>query len=69
MRIMNSLNSEIYKEWTILVIPDENMCSNYSFDIISPADDIQHVSMGGHSALDAFERAKQMIDMEIAMQG
>lgn len=66
---MNTLTSEIYRGWKVIITPAENLCANFSFDIISPSGDSRHVAMGGHSVLRALERAKEMIDMEIAVAG
>lgn len=64
---MNTLTSDTYKDWTIVVTSENNMCSNFSFDIISPDGYSQHVSMGGDNVQRAMERAKEMIDMELDM--
>lgn len=59
--------NDIYKGWTISVTAEENQCSSFSFDIISPSGAIQHVAMGGITEQRAIERAREMIDMEIAL--
>jgi hypothetical protein len=59
--------TDIYKGWTISVTAADNQCSHFSFDITSPSGYAQHVSMGGVNELRAVERAREMIDMEIAM--
>ncbi|WP_310598746.1 hypothetical protein [Desulfobulbus sp.] len=64
---MNSPMTETYQEWTITVKPGKNMCSNFSFDITSPSGRSQHVAMGGDNERRAMERAREMIDMERAM--
>lgn len=46
----------------------DEMCANYSFDISNPAGYRQHVEMGGINIESAVRRAREMIDMEIAMQ-
>lgn len=63
---MQNTLPEKYKGWTINIDNEGDMCSNFSFDIISPVGDSQHVSMGGKDAQIARERAREMIDMEIA---
>ena len=63
---MQNLLPEKYKGWTIKINNEGEMCSNYSFDIISPKGDAQHVAMGGKDAAVARERAKEMIDLEVA---
>ena len=62
---MNTLASDTYKDWTIIVTSDNNLCSKYSFEIISPTGYCQQVTMGGDSEVRAMERARDMIDMEL----
>jgi len=57
-------SSEEYKGWKIEVGKEDNMCSNYSFDIIDSSGNGQHVKMGGETRERALERAKEMIDLE-----
>ena len=64
---MNSAMTDIYKGWTITVTAEKNACANFSFDITNPSGYTQHVSMGGVNEQRAVERAREMIDMEIAM--
>ncbi|MDR2550271.1 MAG: hypothetical protein LBD10_08760 [Desulfobulbus sp.] len=64
---MNTPTNETYRDWTITVTPGKNMCSNFSFDITSPCGHSQHVAMGGDNERRAMERAREMIDMERAM--
>lgn len=64
---MNSPITDIYKGWTISVKAADKMCANFSFDITAPSGYTQHVSMGGENARRAVERAREMIDMELAM--
>jgi len=59
--------SDIYKKWTIIITPEHNLCSHFSFHITSPSGYEQHVSMGGDNEKRALERAKEMIDMEIEL--
>jgi len=60
---------ETYKGWTVTVTSEKNMCASYCFDITDPAGHTQHVAMGGDDSYRALERAKEMIDMEIAVAG
>ena len=66
---MNSAITDIYKGWTVSVTAEKNSCANFSFDITAPSGYTQHVSMGGVNEQRAMERAREMIDMEIAMAG
>ncbi len=59
--------TDIYKGWTISVTAKDDQCSNFCFDITSSSGYSQHVSMGGITEQRAIERAREMIDMEIAM--
>ena len=65
---MNTTTIDSYKGWNITVTAKENMCAHFSFDITDPSGNTQHVKMGGESEQRAFERAREMIDMEIAFQ-
>jgi hypothetical protein len=56
----------VYNGWTISIATQERFCANFSFDITSPSGHTQHVSMGGENKQRALERAREMIDMEIA---
>lgn len=58
---------DTYRGWTISVTAGKNKCANFSFDIAGPSGYTQHVSMGGENENRAVERAKEMIDMEIAL--
>jgi len=58
---------ETYRGWTISVTAGKNKCANFSFGITSRSGYSQHVSMGGENENRAVERAKEMIDMEIAL--
>lgn len=64
---MNSTITDIYKGWVISVTAIDNQCSHYSFDITSPSGYKQHVSMGGITKARAIERARDMINLEIAL--
>ena len=63
---MESSITDIYKEWTISVTAADNQCSHFSFMITSPTGYSQHVPMGGVTEQRAIERAREMIDNEIA---
>ncbi len=63
---MDEQVTNLYRGWTISVVAQPNKCANFSFDIISMSGYTQHVSMGGENAQRALERAREMIDMEIA---
>ncbi len=64
---MKTTISDIYKGWTISVTAADNQCSHFSFDIIGPTGYSQHIPMGGITEQRAVERAREMIDMEIAL--
>ena len=64
---MNTSRTAIYKGWTLSVTAEKNMCANFSFDITDPSGHFQHVAMGGDNVQRAMERAREMIDMELAM--
>jgi len=64
---MGATITDIYKGWTISVVAKDNQCSHYSFDITSTTGYSQHVPMGGITEQRARERAREMIDMEIAL--
>jgi len=61
---------DIYNGWNIKVSVEESQCScaNYSFTIVSPEGREQFVKMGGENETRALERAKEMIDAEIAYE-
>lgn len=61
---MHTTKNNTYKGWKISVTAEEKMCSNFSFDITDPHGKSQHISMGGDNEQRAFERAKEMIDLE-----
>ncbi|MBW1635996.1 MAG: hypothetical protein JRC87_07055 [Deltaproteobacteria bacterium] len=64
---MENILTETYKSWTITVTPENKLCSHFSFTITAPSGYSQHVSMGGDHEKRAFERAREMIDMEIEL--
>lgn len=55
-----------YKGWLITVSAEDSMCAHFSFDITDREGKTQHISMGGHNAERALERAKEMIDLELS---
>ncbi len=59
--------TENYKGWTITVKSEKNMCANFSFDITDSEGNTQHVAMGGDNHERAVARAREMIDMEMAL--
>lgn len=63
---MNEQITDSYKGWSITVTAEDTMCAHFSFSIADPNGKAQHVSMGGHNALRALERAKEMIDLELS---
>ncbi len=64
---MSEIHRYTYREWTIKVKKESNLCSSFSFNIIAPSGYSQHVSMGGDNIKRAFERAREMVDMEIEL--
>lgn len=64
---MNSAITDLYKGWTISVNAEKNLCASFSFDITSPSGHRQHVAMGGDNRDRAVERAREMIEMELAL--
>ena len=64
---MNTEIIDIYRGGTLKVTAQIQMCASFSFDVTSPTGYTQHVSMGGENKQRAAERAREMIDMEIAM--
>ncbi len=64
---MHQVVTETYKGWVIRIKHESKMCSSFSFYISDPSGYEQHVSMGGDNEKRAFERAREMIDMEIEL--
>jgi len=62
------METETYQGWTITTRAEENMCANYSFTVTDPAGRAHHVKMGGDNRQRARERAREMIDMELALR-
>ena len=65
---MNDAITEAYRGWKIRLSTAQKLCAVYSFDIIEPEGKIHHVAMGGENKQRAIERAREMIDMELACQ-
>ncbi len=63
---MQTTLTDTYRGWSISVKSEQNMCSNFRFDITDPSGRNLHNSLGGGTALRAMERAKEMIDMQIS---
>jgi len=57
---------DTYRGWNISVEKEHNMCSHFRFDITNPSGQSLHNTLGGETAKRAFERAREMIDMEIS---
>ena len=66
---MKKVVNNSYRDWNITVSSQHNMCSNFCFDITDPSGRTQHVPMGGDNEQRALERAREMIEMEIALSG
>ncbi len=62
---MKEVAQDNYRGWNITIKAEQNMCSNFSFDITDPSGRTQNVSMGGDNERRALERAREMIDMEV----
>lgn len=63
------MTTDSYKNWQIRVKKEQNLCAKYSFYITDPKGNSQHVKMGGDNEQRAMERAREMIDMEISIEG
>ncbi len=57
---------DVYRGWNITVEGEEKMCSNFSFTVTDPSGKRQKVTMGGDNKQRALERAREMIDTEVA---
>lgn len=62
-----STTTDTYRGWSISVTSAKNLCANFSFDITDPAGRNQHISLGGDNEGRALERAREMIDTELAL--
>ncbi|MDR3630330.1 MAG: hypothetical protein P4L42_08330 [Desulfocapsaceae bacterium] len=63
---MKNIRTDSYRGWDIRIKGEQNMCSNFSFDITPPSGKTQHVGMGGDNEARALARAREMIEMELA---
>jgi len=63
---MKEVIKDVYRGWNITVKAEQNRCANYSFHITDPSGHRQNVTMGGDNEQRALERAREMIDMEVA---
>jgi len=57
---------DLYNGWEIRVVAETSQCANYSFTVTAPDGKVQEVKMGGENEKRALERAREMIDAEIA---
>jgi len=57
---------DLYNGWEIRVVAETNQCANFSFTVTAPDGKVQEVKMGGENEKRALERAREMIDAEIA---
>lgn len=65
---MSTSTTTSHRGWMICITAHQQHCSNYSFTITSPTGHPQQVTMAGDSRERAEERAREMIDMEIALE-
>ncbi len=65
---MHTLLPEHYKGWTIELTNEEKLCAAFGFTITSPDGETQQVFMGGKDADTARRRAREMVDMELALR-
>jgi hypothetical protein len=62
---MKTVLKDTYRGWEIKVKAEQNLCSNFSFDITNPSGKTQKISLGGDNEQRVLGRARDMIDMEI----
>jgi hypothetical protein len=62
---MKTVLKDTYRGWEITIKAEQNLCSNFSFDITNPSGKTQNVSLGGDDEQRVLGRARDMIDMEI----
>jgi hypothetical protein len=67
--MMKTVVQDMYRGWNITVKAEEQLCSNFSFEITDPSGHSQIVTMGGENEKRALERAREMIDMEYDIAG
>ena len=68
VHIMSNQQQHDYQGWRIDIQPCQQFCASYSFAITSPAGRRQEVPLGGENAGRALERAREMIDLEMALE-
>jgi hypothetical protein len=68
LNISKIMVTEIYRGWQIVLFKAKSLCAVYGFDIIDPQVKMHHVAKGGEKRERALERAREMIDMELAYQ-
>lgn len=61
---MKTVVQDLYRGWNITVKAEEQLCSNFSFEITGPSGRSHIVTLGGDNEKRALERAREMIDME-----
>lgn len=66
---MKTEKNTTYKGWNIRVWGEDRMCAHYSFEVKSPSGAVQTVTMGGENENRAFERAREMVEFELAFHG
>ncbi len=66
---MSMTRSDSYHGWNIRVSCERDESSFCTFDVIDPTGHSHHVPMGGDNEQRALERAKEYIDLELALSG
>lgn len=61
---MKTVVQDMYRGWNITVKAEDQLCSNFRFEITDPSGRSQIVTLGGENEKRALERAREMIDME-----
>ena len=64
---MKTVLKDSYRGWEIRVKAEQNLSSNFSFDIVNPSGKTQQIALGGDNEQRVLERARDMIDMEIGL--
>ena len=64
---MEQREQETWRGWKIEVWEQKEQCANFSFAVLSPEGTRHEVKMGGENRKRAIERAKEWIDMELAL--
>ena len=65
---MDKKFSDSYQGWSINVDCSENPGHFCSFDVTDPSGKSHHVPLGGDNPDRTLERAKEMIDIEVARE-